>query len=55
MAGMADEDFPGELVLAAPPIEHDWGSRRELSARLGCGEKSPYSPGAGDESARPGL
>ncbi len=45
MAGMADEDFPGELVLAAPPIEHDWGSRRDLSARLGCGEKSPYSPG----------
>jgi 3-oxoacyl-[acyl-carrier-protein] synthase II len=47
MAGMTDEDFPGELVLAAPPIEHDWTSRRELSARLGCGEKSPYSPGRG--------
>jgi 3-oxoacyl-[acyl-carrier-protein] synthase II len=45
MAGMADEDFPGELVLAAPPIEHDWASRRDLSQRLGCGEKSPYSPG----------
>src|SRR5512143_1857351 len=45
MAGMTGQDFPGELVLAAPPIEHDWGSRHDLSARLGCGEKSPYSPG----------
>src|SRR5262249_6521994 len=34
MAGMADEDFPGELVLAAPPVEHDWVSRQYLSARL---------------------
>jgi 3-oxoacyl-[acyl-carrier-protein] synthase II len=38
MAGLAGQDFPGELVLAAPPIEHDWGTRRALSARLGCGE-----------------
>lgn len=45
MAGMAGQDFPGELVLAAPPIEHDWGTRRALSARLDCGENSPYSPG----------
>ncbi len=45
MAGMSDQEFPGELVLAAPPIEHDWASRRDLSARLGCGESSPYSLG----------
>jgi 3-oxoacyl-[acyl-carrier-protein] synthase II len=45
MAGMSGQDFPGELVVAAPPIEHDWVTRRTLSARLGCGEKSPYSPG----------
>jgi len=44
-AGMLGEDFPGELFLAAPPVEHDWGSRHYLSARLDCGEKSPYSPG----------
>jgi 3-oxoacyl-[acyl-carrier-protein] synthase II len=43
MAGMTGQDFPGELVLAAPPIEHDWGSRHDLSARLGCGEKSALS------------
>jgi len=44
-AGMLGKDFPGELFLAAPPVEHDWGSRSYLSARLDCGEKSPYSPG----------
>src|SRR5262245_40875841 len=41
MAGLAGEDFPGELVLAAPPIEHDWATRREISGRLGCGQKNP--------------
>jgi 3-oxoacyl-[acyl-carrier-protein] synthase II len=55
MAGMTDEDFPGELVLAAPPIEHDWGSRRDLSARLGCGETSPYSPGRALSPPAPDL
>ena len=55
MAGMEDEDFPGELVLAAPPIEHDWATRRDLSARLGCGEKSPYSPGRPLAAPAPGL
>jgi len=44
-AGYAGREFPGELFLAAPPVEHDWVSRRHLSARLACGEKSPYSPG----------
>jgi 3-oxoacyl-[acyl-carrier-protein] synthase II len=44
-AGLLGSDFPGELFLAAPPVEHDWVSRRYLSARLDCGEKSPYSPG----------
>jgi 3-oxoacyl-[acyl-carrier-protein] synthase II len=55
MAGMAGGDFPGELVLAAPPIEHDWMTRRELSARLGCGEKSPYSPGRPLQTPTPEL
>ncbi|MGH7005781.1 MAG: beta-ketoacyl synthase N-terminal-like domain-containing protein, partial [Alphaproteobacteria bacterium] len=32
-AGMLGQDFPGELYLAAPPVEHDWGSRQFLSAR----------------------
>jgi 3-oxoacyl-[acyl-carrier-protein] synthase II len=55
MAGMAAGDFPGELVLAAPPIEHDWMTRRDLSARLGCGEKSPYSPGRPLQTPAPEL
>ena len=55
MAGLAGQDFPGELVLAAPPIEHDWATRRALSARLGCGEKSPYSPGRPLERPSPDL
>ena len=44
-AGWRDRDFPGDMFLAAPPIEHDWESRRYLSAHLDCGENSPYSPG----------
>jgi 3-oxoacyl-[acyl-carrier-protein] synthase II len=55
MAGMTGQDFPGELVLAAPPIEHDWATRRALSAKLGCGEKSPYSPGRPLEIPSPDL
>jgi 3-oxoacyl-[acyl-carrier-protein] synthase II len=54
-AAMTGRDFPGELFLAAPPIEHDWGSRRALSARLGCGERSPYSPGRALTAAAPEL
>lgn len=44
-AGWLGSEFPGDLFLAAPPVEHDWASRRYLSARLDCGEGSPYSPG----------
>ena len=55
MAGLTGVDFPGELVLAAPPIEHDWMTRRELSGRLGCGEKSPYSPGRPLQTPAPEL
>lgn len=38
-----DGDFPGDLFLAAPPIEHDWQSREYLASRLSAGEASPYS------------
>ena len=54
-AGLLGEDFPGELFLAAPPVEHDWVSRHYLSARLDCGEKSPYSPGRAVAPPAPGL
>jgi len=54
-AGMVGSDFPGELFLAAPPVEHDWGSRRFLSARLDCGERSPYSPGRALAPPKPEL
>lgn len=38
-------DFPGELFLAAPPIEQDWGSRIAASRGVGIGETHPYSEG----------
>jgi 3-oxoacyl-[acyl-carrier-protein] synthase II len=44
-AGLAGADFPGEMFLAAPPVEHDWVSRMYLSSHLDCGIASPYSPG----------
>lgn len=44
-AGLAGADFPGEMFLAAPPVEHDWVSRQYLSSHLDCGIASPYSPG----------
>lgn len=41
----APGDFPGELFIAAPPIEHDWASREELARQVHCGERNPYSAG----------
>ncbi|MDJ0949438.1 MAG: beta-ketoacyl synthase N-terminal-like domain-containing protein [Alphaproteobacteria bacterium] len=35
-------DFPGELFVAAPPIEHDWPSRRTLSHLPSHAPDSPY-------------
>ncbi len=35
--------FPGDLFLAAPPIEHDWATREKLSAQVHMGPKSYYS------------
>lgn len=35
--------FPGSLFLAAPPLEHDWETRRELCHTLSAGPNSPYS------------
>lgn len=37
-----DGDFPGDLFLAAPPIEHDWLSREHLARHSPAGERSPY-------------
>lgn len=37
--------FPGDLFLAAPPIEHDWGVRERLAREFSFGEDSPYSRG----------
>lgn len=34
--------FPGELFVAAPPIEHDWRSRLELSHVPSPAKDSPY-------------
>src|SRR5690606_27652044 len=42
-----DDEFPGALFLAAPPLEHDWNTRMELARRLSAGPKDPYGlPGA---------
>jgi 3-oxoacyl-[acyl-carrier-protein] synthase II len=47
-AGWLDEAaFPGELFVAAPPLEHDWQSREELCHKVAAGPGNPYSlPGA---------
>ncbi len=43
-SGIVEEgEFPGDLFLAAPPIEHDWLSREYLAKHLSAGETSPYS------------
>ena len=44
-AGWLDEEdeFPGELFLAAPPLEHDWQTRHELCHKLAAGPTSPYT------------
>ncbi len=40
---LGEEAFPGSLFLAAPPLEHDWETRRELCHTLSAGPNSPYS------------
>lgn len=43
-SGLAEEaEFPGDLFLAAPPIEYDWYSRTYLADALPLGENNPYS------------
>ena len=44
-AGWLDEEdeFPGELFIAAPPLEHDWETRLELCHQLAAGPDSPYT------------
>lgn len=45
-AGLLDEsDFPGDLFLAAPPIEHDWVTRQAIIRRSKLGKTSPYGDG----------
>ncbi len=36
----ADGPFPGELFLAAPPIEFDWATRERLSNAFSLGKDS---------------
>ena len=50
-AGLAGEAFPGDLFLAAPPIEHDWATREKISAQVHMGPKSYYSDHAPYEPA----
>jgi len=45
--------FPGELFVAAPPIEHDWRSRRELAHVPSPAKNSPYVRGGGRTPNRP--
>ena len=52
MAGLLDENvFPGDLFLAAPPIEHDWLTRERIVARSGLGPASPYGDSGDFERA----
>ena len=45
-AGLEDEaEFPGELFVAAPPIEHDWISRYKLAHAPAHRADSPYVRG----------
>ena len=40
---LGEEAFPGELFLAAPPIEHDWATREEVIHKISAEPSSPYS------------
>lgn len=45
-AGLGEDgSFPGELFVAAPPIEHDWISRKDIARRISCGERNVYAGG----------
>jgi 3-oxoacyl-[acyl-carrier-protein] synthase II len=55
-AGLNGEKaFPGDLFLAAPPIEHDWVTREKMSARIHMGPKSFYSDHGPYEPAAPEM
>ena len=47
--------FPGDLFLAAPPIEHDWATREKIAAQVHMGPKSFYSDHAPYELASEDL
>ena len=49
------QGFPGDLFLAAPPIEHDWATREKISAQVHMGQKSYYSDHAPYQAAAPEL
>ncbi|MGE0734216.1 MAG: beta-ketoacyl-ACP synthase [Alphaproteobacteria bacterium] len=38
-----EAQFPGDLFLAAPPIEHDWHSRLALMRLRSAGDGNPYT------------
>ncbi|MEQ8696960.1 MAG: beta-ketoacyl synthase N-terminal-like domain-containing protein [Bauldia litoralis] len=43
-SGFGDDGvFPGDLFVAAPPIEHDWVARQFLAEHCSPGETSPYA------------
>jgi 3-oxoacyl-[acyl-carrier-protein] synthase II len=54
-AGWLGADFPGELFLAAPPIEHDWNARLDARNVLAIGETSPYGDGRPAAPPSPAL
>lgn len=38
-------EFPGDLFVAAPPIEHDWLARYRMARTMSAGENCPYTRG----------
>jgi 3-oxoacyl-[acyl-carrier-protein] synthase II len=43
-SGLGDDGtFPGELFIAAPPIEHDWVTRRNMCDTVKAGDRCVYT------------
>ena len=43
-SGLGDDGrFPGELFIAAPPIEHDWVTRRDMCNTVKAGDRCIYT------------
>jgi len=55
-AGLADgAQFPGDLFIAVPPIEHDWLARHYMARHMSAGEQCPYTRGRPYGAADPSL